>query len=118
MPTDIEVNGQLVSSGIFKSPVDGPVELGLTNLSGDGQANLKFHGGREKAVYVYSANYYPHWQNALQRDKLDSQLISETHVKKLFHVLGSLKEKATIQHAAKSDVICYLQSMVCFGPGK
>ncbi|MCG8413443.1 MAG: MOSC domain-containing protein [Pseudomonadales bacterium] len=72
MPQEIEVNGKQELSGIFKSPVEGPVELSLTNLTGDGQANLKFHGGREKAVYVYSANHYGFWRNELVIDSLEA----------------------------------------------
>lgn len=70
-PSDIIVNGQAERSGIFKSPINGPVALSLTNLAGDGQANLKYHGGREKSVYVYSADYYPDWQRVLGKDKLE-----------------------------------------------
>ena len=59
-PRDILVNGQTERSGIHKTPIIGSVKLGLANLAGDGQANLKYQGGREKAVYVYSADYYPY----------------------------------------------------------
>ncbi len=71
MPQEIEVNGKQELSGIFKSPAEGPVKLSLTNLDGDGQANLKFHGGREKAIYVYSATHYGFWQSKLESDSLE-----------------------------------------------
>lgn len=70
-PKEIEVKGEWVSSGIFKEKVHGSVPLTLLNLEGDQQANLKFHGGRSKAVYVYSATHYPYWQEALGRDSLE-----------------------------------------------
>lgn len=70
-PRDIILNGQTERSGIHKSPVTGSVALGLANLAGDGQANLKYHGGREKAVYVYPAEYYPDWQRILGKDPLE-----------------------------------------------
>ena len=54
-------------SGILKEEVDEPVWLGRTNLVGDGQADLKHHGGPEKAVHVYAAAHYPAWQRELQR---------------------------------------------------
>src|SRR3972149_7859337 len=38
------------STGFYKKPVEGKVWLGKWNLSGDGQADLKSHGGPEKAV--------------------------------------------------------------------
>jgi MOSC domain-containing protein YiiM len=53
------------TSGIYKSPVLGPVPLSATNLAGDGQANLKVHGGPDKAVCVYSADHYPFWREEL-----------------------------------------------------
>lgn len=70
-PRDIDVNGEAVSSSIFKQAVPGTVPLSLRNLHGDEQANLNFHGGREKAIYVYSASYYPYWRKALGRDALE-----------------------------------------------
>ena len=52
-------------SGIDKRRVDGPVELGLTNLAGDGQADLKHHGGPHRAVLLYSAAHYDEWPEVL-----------------------------------------------------
>ena len=34
-------------TGFFKEPVVEPIWLGKTNLAGDGQADLKHHGGPE-----------------------------------------------------------------------
>ncbi len=52
-------------TGIYKTPVSGPVRLGLENLDGDGQADLKVHGGPDKAVCVYSADHFPTWRQEL-----------------------------------------------------
>jgi len=54
------------TTGIFKQPIDGPVRLGWTNLAGDQQADLKVHGGPDKAVCVYSAAHYTYWRETLQ----------------------------------------------------
>ncbi len=35
-------------------------------LEGDGQADLKHHGGVDKAVLAYSADHYPKWRDELQ----------------------------------------------------
>lgn len=53
------------TSGIYKNPVAGRVALSSTNLAGDGQADLKAHGGIDKAVCVYSADHYPRWREQL-----------------------------------------------------
>lgn len=45
-------------SGIYKQPVGGPVELGATGFSGDQQADLRVHGGAEKAVHLYPSAHY------------------------------------------------------------
>ena len=65
LPKDVEWRGQAVSTGIFKSPVDGPVALRKHNLEGDGQADLSVHGGPTKAVYVYSTEHYAYWREEL-----------------------------------------------------
>jgi len=52
-------------SGICKEPAVGPVWLGKTGLSGDGQADLKHHGGSDKAVLAYAEAHYPRWQKEL-----------------------------------------------------
>ncbi|QSO54466.1 MOSC domain-containing protein [Alicyclobacillus curvatus] len=49
-------------SGIDKSSVLGAVEVGVTNLAGDGQADLENHGGPHRAILMYSANHYPDWK--------------------------------------------------------
>lgn len=53
------------STGSFKESVTGPVWLGSTNLAGDGQADLKHHGGLDKAVCAYPAAHYPSWRDEL-----------------------------------------------------
>ena len=52
-------------TGFFKEPVQGEIWLGQTNLVGDGQADLKNHGGVDKAVLAYAAAHYPYWQEQL-----------------------------------------------------
>jgi MOSC domain-containing protein YiiM len=50
-----------VLSGIVKRPVHGPIRVGRFNLEGDKQADLRVHGGPDKAVYAYAASRYPEW---------------------------------------------------------
>ena len=57
--------GQSVSTGIYKTPVEGRRMLRSLNLDGDRQADLTVHGGRTKAVYVYPAEHYGFWRGEL-----------------------------------------------------
>jgi MOSC domain-containing protein YiiM len=65
LPKTVQWRGQAVTTGIFKSPVDGPVALRRHNLDGDGQADLSVHGGPYKAVYAYPAQHYAYWREEL-----------------------------------------------------
>ena len=53
------------TSGIAKAAVSGRVALAPTNLAGDGQADLRAHGGPEKAVCVYPSEHYDFWSTDL-----------------------------------------------------
>jgi MOSC domain-containing protein YiiM len=53
------------TTGFFKAPIEGPVFAGATNIEGDGQADLKNHGGIDKAVLAYSADHYQKWRDEL-----------------------------------------------------
>ena len=67
LPRTVSHNGNSVMTGIFKQAVAGPVALHQENLEGDGQADLRVHGGTHKAVYVYPYEHYAYWQEQLQR---------------------------------------------------
>lgn len=58
-------NGEPVSTGIFKEPVNGRVMVRTLNLDGDRQADLTVHGGPEKAVYLYPSEHYAFWKQEL-----------------------------------------------------
>jgi len=62
----VDPHDQLWTTGFFKTPVEGPVFAGSSNLAGDGQADLKHHGGWDKAVLAYSAEHYPKWREELR----------------------------------------------------
>lgn len=66
LPRNIEYDGRIVSTGIFKTPVNGRVMVGRLGLQGDGQADLTVHGGPQKAVYAYPSEHYEYWQKQLQ----------------------------------------------------
>jgi MOSC domain-containing protein YiiM len=55
-------------SAIFKAPAAEPVWLAAHNLAGDEQADLKNHGGADKAILFYAAAHYPQWIQTLGVD--------------------------------------------------
>jgi MOSC domain-containing protein YiiM len=67
-PARLEYDGRSVRSAIIKAPVDGRVMVRRTNLEGDAQADLRVHGGADKAVYLYPAQHYAHWAGELGRE--------------------------------------------------
>lgn len=68
LPQEVEYKGKLTSTGIFKSPIDGPVMMRSLNIDGDGQADLTVHGGVDKAVYAYPYEHYSFWRQKTGRD--------------------------------------------------
>jgi MOSC domain-containing protein YiiM len=65
LPRDAVWRGEIVRTGIFKSPVAGRVAMHGDNLDGDGQADLRVHGGADKAVYGYPSEHYAYWTDWL-----------------------------------------------------
>lgn len=51
-------------TGMFKSPVLGPVELTKEGFVGDQQADRQVHGGPDKAVHLYPARHYASLANS------------------------------------------------------
>jgi MOSC domain-containing protein YiiM len=49
----------------FKEPVLFRVRVRRLNLEGDAQADLRVHGGPDKAVYAYDLGGYEHWRREL-----------------------------------------------------
>ena len=68
LPREVVHQGRAVSTGIFKEPVAGQVLLRRTNLDGDRQADLRVHGGADKAVYLYPFEHYAFWAAETGRD--------------------------------------------------
>jgi len=62
LPREIQWQGKLVHTSIFKSPVSGDVRVSKLNLEGDQQSDLSVHGGVHKAVYAYPSEHYEFWR--------------------------------------------------------
>jgi MOSC domain-containing protein YiiM len=62
LPVKVKFGNEIVTTGIFKKPVDKRTYLKKLNLEGDKQADLTVHGGPDKAVYSYPYEYYDFWK--------------------------------------------------------
>lgn len=69
-PLDVNHNGKLISTAIFKKPITGSVYVSKYNIEGDRQADLKNHGGEHKAVYAYSHDHFNYWRELLDKQDM------------------------------------------------
>ncbi len=65
LPREVTWHGKIVTTAIFKQPVEGRMRLRKLNLDGDRQADLTVHGGEHKAVYCYPVEHYAYWKKEL-----------------------------------------------------
>ncbi len=71
LPRDVPWHDQVVHTGVWKRPVDGPRQVRRLNIDGDGQGDLTGHGGEQRAVFVYQLESYRYWQQQLGRDDFE-----------------------------------------------
>lgn len=64
-PRQVEWAGRSVTTAIWKQPTDRRVPVKHDNLAGDAQADLRVHGGPDKAVYAYASEDYRWWEREL-----------------------------------------------------
>jgi len=57
-PKTIQYMGKDVPTAIYKKPIGGPCMVRRTKIDGDEQANLKAHGGPDKAVLASPVEHY------------------------------------------------------------
>ena len=65
LPQEVESNGKIVRTSIFKKPVPVRVRVSRLNVEGDEQSDLTVHGGFDKAVYAYPSEHYAFWRREL-----------------------------------------------------
>ncbi len=70
LPREIFHEGRMIRTGIYKTPVKGPVRVSALNIDGDQQADLTVHGGPSKAIYVYPSEHYDFWRKELPEVEL------------------------------------------------
>ncbi|MEI8196880.1 MAG: MOSC domain-containing protein [Phycisphaerae bacterium] len=93
MPEGVKIDLRTASwtSGIYKSPVSGPVWVGQNGLTGDGQADLNNHGGPYNDILAYDADHYPQWRDLLGLPQLELGAFGEN-----FAVAGFTDETVCI----------------------
>jgi MOSC domain-containing protein YiiM len=60
---EVRWRGEIVTTAIWKHPVEGRVAIRGVNLDGDDQADREVHGGKDKAVYAYAREDYEAWRD-------------------------------------------------------
>jgi ferredoxin-NADP reductase/MOSC domain-containing protein YiiM len=68
VPREIAWQGKVVRTAVWKRAVSGRVFARRLNLDGDGQGDLKGHGGEHRAVMIYQLEAYRHWERELGRN--------------------------------------------------
>jgi MOSC domain-containing protein YiiM len=111
-PRLVVYEGQTISTGIFKQPVEGPVPLRALNLDGDRQADLSVHGGPYKAVYAYPSEHYPYWRSELPGISLPWGMFGENFTtedlrESDLHIGDRLQIGAAIVMARQTRTPCY-----------
>lgn len=53
---------KVYTTGIFKTPTADSIFLGKEDVEGDVVYDRKYHGGIDKACYLFSTDHYPWWQ--------------------------------------------------------
>ena len=77
LPREVNWHGRIVTTGIFKQPIENHVAVRNLNLDGDRQADLTVHGGEYKAVYCYPVAHYDYWTRELPGQQLPMGMFGE-----------------------------------------
>ena len=76
-PKKIIFNGKELITSIYKKPINGSVDVSDIGISGDRQADMKVHGGYDKAVYAYSYKHYKKWSDEMGQEYSEYGLVGE-----------------------------------------
>ena len=67
-PRPVHTGRRVVTTAIWKAPVEGRVAVRGINVDGDEQADRSVHGGPDKAVYAYAIEETREWEAELGRE--------------------------------------------------
>lgn len=77
LPRLMDPHGQPWTTATYKNAVLGRVALTAEGLAFDGHADLEHHGGRDKAVLVYSDDHSERWRRELFPEGLEAGAFGE-----------------------------------------
>ena len=115
LPEEIDFEGQKVTTGIFKKPIEGRIMLRTLNLDGDKQADLTVHGGPDKAVYAYPIEHYEFWRKVYPDMEMPNGMFGEN-----FTIEGLMESEVSVGDAfeiGSSKVIATQPRMPCYKLG-
>lgn len=115
LPRQVNFQNELVTTGIFKEPVQGRVRLRKLNLDGDKQADLTVHGGVDKAIYAYPKEHYNYWKKELPRMSMPWGMFGEN-----FTTQGMFEETVNVGdlfQVGTAKVVATQPRMPCYKLG-
>ena len=111
-PQKVIFNGKELITSIYKKPIDGSVDVTDIGISGDRQADLKVHGGYDKAVYAYSHKHYKKWSEEMGQEYNDFGLVGENLTiddfdEKLIKIGDEFEVGSCIFQVSQPRIPCY-----------
>jgi len=109
----VAANGRPVRTGIFKSPVEGPVAIKRTKVEGDEIADLRVHGGPYKAVYLYPHEHYDLWRKELSSDQqlpfgaFGENLTTEGLTEQVVHIGDEFQVGSSVLKVTQPRMPCF-----------
>ena len=117
----VTIGRHVVDTAIWKSAVEGPVNVRGVNLDGDDQADRSVHGGPDKAVYAYAIEEIRDWESELGR-KLDTATFGENLTTEGVDVSGAVvgerwRVGTTLLEVAQPRLPCFKLGIRLGAPG-
>ena len=66
-----------VATGLFKYPVSFPIFLEKEDVLDDHVIDRRYHGGIDKACYLYSSNHYKYWNSLYPKMEMQFGMFGE-----------------------------------------
>ncbi len=84
-PKTVIRKGKKITTGIFKYPVKQSIFLDTHDVENDHVVDRRYHGGIDKACYLYSADHYSYWQKLYPNLELTWGIFGENLTVKGLH---------------------------------